>query len=109
MNFNTFIPSLENQPNDIYLIKLFYNVGPLYLTCFSANQETCNATKLDKRLDVNEEECKQFCNQNSKCNFVFHTVAKHCLIYEICDEKRTTNNVGTTYGKSTCPGELFLV
>ena len=57
---------------------------------------------------MNEEECKQFCNRVNNCNFVFFTAGKDCLLYNTCDEKRSTTNVGTTYGKSVCPGKQLL-
>ena len=70
-------------------------------------QETCDAAELGSRTNANQDQCKQFCNRNNHCNFVFLTSAKHCLMYETCDEKRDTTYVGTTYGKSVCPGKLI--
>ena len=88
---------------------MFYNLGSPYLTCLSDVQETCNAPLLRRRNNVaNEEECKQFCNRVNNCNFVFFTAGKDCLLYNTCDKKRSTTNVGTIYGKSVCPGKQLF-
>lgn len=91
-----------------YIIKMFFNSAPPYLTCFSATKKTCDAVALERATNVNERECKNACNQNSKCNFVFLTELKTCLLFETCESERTAIFNGTTYGKSICPGRLFF-
>ena len=94
----------------MYFTTISNNLGYTYKTCWSDIKETCSAVVVGRTTNVDEEECKQFCHKNDNCNFVFFLTnkndVKECLMYETCDEKRHTINVGSTYGKYACPGKL---
>ena len=59
---------------------------------------------MGKEKGIDLEKCKDACDKNPKCNFIFWNEKERlCFLHETCDEFTTPNHVGTVFAKSSCP------
>ena len=79
-----------------------------YEACFTPIKATCaNEYHLGQKQNVDYEACKNSCNQDSTCKFIYHfSNNKYCHKYSSCDRHRIPNNAGVTYSKeANCPSK----
>ena len=48
---------------------------------------------------VEEKDCRERCERNQDCKFLFYNSAKKCLMYNSCDQYRTAATAGHTLKK----------
>ena len=80
--------------------------GNEYEKCISLAGKTCDTKFMIGNLEVGSyDACKNRCEQDARCKFVFYIPGKHCNSYASCDTMRSTNYIGSTYSKyGNCPG-----
>ena len=83
------------------------NVGSSYTPCFQPGMKRCNSKQLNWADNVKEEECKQMCNANKKCNFIFYNTGSFCAIFESCDRLEDALGFGIISAKDNCPGTIL--
>ena len=79
-----------------------------YPKCFSSIQTTCkDDADLGHQKVLDKDACMALCNLNFNCNFIFLTDSNICIMYQSCDEMQRTESVGSTFAKSSCPGNYL--
>ena len=79
-----------------------------YPKCFSSIQTTCkDDADLGHQKVLDKDACMALCNLNFNCNFIFLTDSNICITYQSCDEMQRTESVGSTFAKSSCPGNYL--
>ena len=85
--------------------RLTSNTVSKYQKCFSSIQTTCkDDTDLGHQKVLDKDACMALCNLNLDCNFIFLTGLNICMMYQSCDEMQRTENIGSTFAKTNCPG-----
>ena len=71
----------------------------------------CNSTPIYREKGINEERCKEMCDDNGECNYIFWNDESYCALYEDCVQYRTSKWVGTVFAKKgqplDCPGKII--
>ena len=80
-----------------------------YKTCIEEENKKCTSTPLLLQNDVNQEECKELCDQFENCKFIFiRKSGSFCSLHETCHDFKTTHGVGNLLAKESCPSTMLL-
>ena len=102
------------------------HLGQFYLDfCYTPintnEKKKCKATKLvashnlqivTSRInerEVTEQQCKEQCDRNKRCNFIFYNDFPSCALYEECKKYKKAYRVGTIFEKGPCQGTIDLL
>jgi len=82
-----------------------------YKSCSEPQKKRCNSTPIGRHNGVNEEMCKQICDQNDKCNYIFWNKGWYCALYEDCVQYTPSKGEGTVFAKKglglDCPDPCY--
>ena len=62
--------------------------------------ETCSSEfKVEDPGRMGLTQCRERCDENQECKFIFFNVKRGCHFYRSCDNKRSPDIIGHTFKK----------